>query len=242
MNLPRISLDAVSLQYPCGTRALHGVHLQISAGSAFGIVGPNGAGKSTLLNMMCGFCQPTTGTVHIGDVLVERRSLDHIRSLLGVLFQHADDQLFQATVIDDIGFGLRNRGIPYAQAESQAREILRRFDLESIAQKSPFQLSSGQKRFAALCGVLVMEPQVLLLDEPTSDLDPRNRRRFLDVFRKLSMTRLVISHDLDFVWDACDTVAILDKGQVVAQGPTRELLQNESLLLQHSLELPLRLQ
>jgi cobalt/nickel transport system ATP-binding protein len=242
MNLPGIKLDAVSLEFPCGTRALNGVHLHIHPGAAFGIVGPNGAGKSTLLNMMCGFNQPTSGTVHIGETLVERRSLDRIRKMLGVVFQNADDQLFQTKVIDDIGFGLRNRGVPHDQAETKVREILKRFDLESIASKSPFQLSSGQKRFAALCGILVMEPQALLLDEPTSDLDPRNRRRFLEVFRSMSMTRLVISHDLDFVWDACETVAILDKGKIVAQGPTHELLRDEALLLRHSLELPLRLQ
>ncbi len=242
MNLPGITLDSVTLEYPCGTRALDSVNLHIAGGSAFGIVGPNGAGKSTLLNQICGYSLPTRGQVRIGDLPIERRTLDKIRALIGVVFQHADDQLFQTRVVDDVGFGLHNRGIPHAQAETVSREMLQRFGLTPIAEKSPFNLSSGQKRFAALCGVLVLNPQVLLLDEPTSDLDPRNRRQFLDTFRSLSMTRLVISHDLDFVWDSCENVAILDAGKVVAQGPTREILQNEILLRKHHLELPLRLQ
>lgn len=242
MKAVDVAVEGVRLDYPCGTRALQNVDLEIPAGSTFGIVGPNGAGKSTLINLICGFQAPSGGRITIGGHSVIRRNLGVVRELLGVVFQNADDQLFQPSVLEDVCFGLRNRGVSPSTAAVQATEILSRFGLETLAKIPPHRLSSGQKRFVALCGVLVMDPGLLLLDEPTSDLDPRNRRSFLDVFRSLSMTRVVVSHDLDFVWDSCESMAILDSGKVVATGCTKEILRDEALLKQHHLELPLRFQ
>lgn len=237
-----VSIEALCFTYPCGTKALDDVCLRVEPGKALGVVGPNGAGKSSLVQQLCGFSLPTSGGIRIGDVPVARGSLPLVRTLIGVVFQNADDQLFQPTALEDVAFGLRNTGMDVDEAERRARGILDTFGLSAVQSKAPYHLSSGQKRFVALCGVLVMDSRVLVLDEPTSDLDPRNRRVLTDTLNGLAMTRLVVSHDLDFVWDTCDEVAILDSGRLVAHGPSRQILRDGPLLRAHHLELPLRLQ
>lgn len=237
-----VSIDALGFIYPCGTKALDNICLRVEPGKSLGVVGPNGAGKSSLVQQICGFSLPTSGEIRIGDVSVSRNSLPLVRTLIGVVFQNADDQLFQPTVLEDVAFGLHNMGVGAEEAELRARAMLESFGLAAIQTKAPYHLSSGQKRFVALCGVLVMESRVLVLDEPTSDLDPRNRRVLMETLNALPMTRLVVSHDLDFVWDTCEDVAVLDSGRLVAYGPSRQILRDESLLRAHHLELPLRLQ
>ncbi|MEI8032819.1 MAG: energy-coupling factor ABC transporter ATP-binding protein [Chlorobiaceae bacterium] len=237
-----ITIQEVSFSYPDGTKALDRVTLDIVEGSSIGIAGANGAGKSTLLNHLNGFFLAQTGSVAIGGVRVEKKNLDLIHKQVGMLFQNPDDQLFTARLYDDIAFGPENLGIPKERIEPLVDEVLRRLAIEELRDKSPSLLSQGEKRFAAFAAVLVMDPSVIVMDEPTSDLDPKNRRMLINLVRGLDKTTVTVSHDLDFLWDTCQQVCIMSRGRIVAEGAAREILSNRELLEASNLELPLRLQ
>lgn len=236
-----ISIDQVTFTYPDGTRALDRLTLQIPQGMPTGIVGANGAGKSTLVGHLNGWHLPQEGSVTIEGLPVSRANLERIRKTVGLVFQNPDDQLFTASVRDDVLFGPLNLGMGRQKAEASAERLLREFGLWELRDKPPSHLSHGQKRFAALAAVLVMEPKVLVMDEPTSDLDPRNRRKLIGLVRSLSATTVTVSHDLDFIWETCEQVCVMNTGRVVAAGPAKELLADRELLESNGLELPLRL-
>lgn len=237
-----IAIDNLSFTYPDGTRALHAVSTRVEAGQRVGLVGPNGAGKSTLVHHLIGCHLPQHGTVTVAGIRVARSALEEIRRRVALVFQDPDDQLFLGRLIDDALFGPLNLGWDRAEAERAAEETLRSLGIWELRERPPFHLSAGQKRFAALATVLVMNPEILVLDEPTSDLDPRSRRRLISLLDGLSKTLLVVSHDLDFVWDTCQRVIVLSGGAIVGDGPAREILQSRALLEANGLELPLRLQ
>lgn len=237
-----ITIRNLSHTYPDGTRALEAITLTFARGESVGIIGANGAGKSTLANHLNGWLLPQQGTVAIAGLSSRKENLESIRRKVGLLFQKPDDQLFMARLLDDVLFGPMNLGMPMEEAETRAERLLRSFALWELRHKPPFHLSQGQKRFAALAAVLVMQPEVLVMDEPTSDLDPRNRRKLIELSAELPATTITISHDLDYIWDTCTTAVLMANGRIVTQGPARELLANEPLLLQNNLELPLRLQ
>jgi cobalt/nickel transport system ATP-binding protein len=240
---PIISIDHLSYRYPDGTKALDDVTFSVAPGECLGIAGPNGAGKTTLINHMCGYTLPQSGNVVIAGSPLEKKTLETIRRNVGVVFQNTDDQLFMPTVIDDVAFGLRSMGLSHRDAHRQAMEQLRELDLADLCAKPPFHLSQGQKRFVAFAGILAMKPQIIIMDEPTDDLDPRHRKTTIRLICSLAhTTRLVVSHDLDFLWDTCDRVIIINAGRIVADGRARELLADENLLVENGLELPLRLQ
>lgn len=237
-----IRIVDLSFSYPDGTAALAGVSLDIPAGMALGIVGPNGAGKSTLVNHLNGYFLPRAGQVFVDGIEVAKANLERIRRKVGVVFQNPDDQLFMPRVLDDVAFGLRNLGVAQAEAEARARLMLERLGIAELADKAPFHLSAGQKRFAAIAGVMAMEPSVVVMDEPTADLDPRNRRKTIQLINHLQITRIIVSHDLDFVWETCSRVVLLCGGRIAAEGETQKILSSRQLLEDHGLELPLRLQ
>jgi cobalt/nickel transport system ATP-binding protein len=237
-----ITITQLAYTYPDGTRALDGIDFTIAKGESVGIVGPNGAGKSTLVNHLNAWLLPQEGSVSIDGVTATPKHAEAVRKKVGLVFQKPDDQLFMARVYDDVLFGPSNLGMEEAASHAEAERLLRQFDLWELRDKPPAHLSQGQKRFAALAAVLVMKPELLVMDEPTSDLDPRNRRILIGLVSNLHATTLTVSHDLDFIWETCTRVCIMNKGQIIANGPTRTILADRELLEANGLELPLRLQ
>jgi cobalt/nickel transport system ATP-binding protein len=237
-----LDIQNLSHTYHDGTVALRNVSLHIETGCAVGIVGPNGAGKSTLVNHLNGYLLPGCGTVVVDTVELSARTRETIRRTVGIVFQNPDDQLFMPRVVDDIAFGPRNLGLNEHEIAHRIDHLLHDLQLTEIANRSPFHLSQGQKRFAAIATVLAMQPSVVVMDEPTADLDMRHRRMLIGLVRSLEATRVIVSHDLDFIWDTCQQAILLSGGTVVAQGIAHEILSNAPLLESHGLELPLRLQ
>lgn len=237
-----IAIEQLAYTYPDGTRALDGIDLQLGKGESLGIAGSNGAGKSTLVNHLNGWFLPQEGSIRIGNLKADKKTVEQIRKKVGLVFQKPDDQLFMVRLYDDVLFGPINLGMDENESRAEAERLLGMFGLWELRDKAPAHLSQGQKRFAAIAAVLVMQPEVLVMDEPTSDLDPRNRRKLIELVNELPMTRVTVSHDLDFIWDTCDRVCILNKGKIVADGPTKEILADRDLLEANGLELPLRLQ
>jgi cobalt/nickel transport system ATP-binding protein len=237
-----ISIDALSFSFPDGTRAIDNINLTIAEGTSTGIVGANGAGKSTLVNHLNGFYLPQEGSISIGEVSISKKNLEQIHKLVGLIFQNPDDQLFTARLYDDIAFGPENLGLNPTDITTLVEETLRELNLWELRDKPPTHLSQGEKRFAAFASILVMKPEVIVMDEPTSDLDPKNRRQLINLVNRLKKTTITVSHDLDFIWDTCQRVCIMNHGRIAADGPTREILSNRALLEANNLELPLRLQ
>jgi cobalt/nickel transport system ATP-binding protein len=224
--------------YPGGHEALKGVNFRISHGEAVAIIGPNGAGKSTLLLHLNGYHLPARGEVLIGDIPVTRQSAPRIRRAVGMVFQDPDDQLFMPTVLEDVAFGPLNYGLAPAEAEARALAALERVGMARLRSQPPYTLSAGEKRGVAIATVLAMAPDVLVMDEPSSNLDPRGRRRLIELLKSFEHTRIIATHDLEMVVEVCPRVLVIDGGSVVAEGPTHELLNNEELMLRHGLERP----
>jgi cobalt/nickel transport system ATP-binding protein len=224
--------------WPDGTVALDGVSFRITHGEAVGVVGANGAGKSTLLLYLAGALVPREGRVRVGDVPVTR-TLETVRRAVGTVIQDPDDQLFLPTVRDDVAFGPLNLGLPPGEVEARVASAPDAVDAGPLARRAPWRLSGGEKRRVAIATVLAMGPDVLVLDEPSSGLDPRSRRELIDLLRAFHHTRVVATHDLDLVLDVCGRTIALDRGTAVADGPTRTLLSDDALLARCQLERPL---
>jgi energy-coupling factor transporter ATP-binding protein EcfA2 len=248
----------LSYEYPDGRRALRGVDLSILPGECVALIGPNGAGKSTLLWHLNGLlpgkgaavhahgASPSTGrtrapAVWIDGLEVNDRNGPEVRRRVGLLFQDPDDQLFSSTVLEDVAFGPRNLGRSKADARRIALECLARVDLADAAERMPHHLSFGERKRVCLAGVLACEPTVLVLDEPTANLDPRGRRRFMALIRDLPATKLIATHDLEMALELCNRAVLLDAGRVVANGLARNVLGDPALLEAHGLEMPLSL-
>jgi cobalt/nickel transport system ATP-binding protein len=224
--------------YPDGTHALKGISFRIEHGGAVALVGANGAGKSTLLLHLNGYLPATHGEVRIGDVPVTRKTAQAARRAVGMVFQDPDDQLFMPTVAEDVAFGPLNSGMPDSEVERRVVSGLERVGMTHVRDRPPYHLSAGEKRAVAIATVLVMSPDILVMDEPSSNLDPRGRRRLIELLRSFEHTRIIATHDLELVVEVCSRVIVMDGGRIVADGPTREVLNNEALLLAHGLERP----
>ena len=230
----------VSFAYEAGRPALDGVSFRVAAGEAVGLIGANGAGKSTLMKALLGLVE-ARGEVLVDGVRVGKRTLPEIRRKLGCVLQDADDQMFMPTVLEDMIFGPMNYGLSRDEAEARADAALERLDLAALKHRHNHRLSGGEKRMAAIATILAMEPEAVMMDEPTSNLDPRNRRRVIEIVRGLRQARLIATHDLDMVLDTCDRVLLLSGGRLAADGPAGEILRDRALLEAHGLELPLGL-
>jgi len=237
-----LSASALTHRYSCGRVALDSLTFALASGECAALVGPNGAGKTTLFLRLCGVLAGKPGQARVGPldpaVPEHRRKLPEV---VGVVFQNPDDQLFSPTVEEDVAFGPLNAGASPAEAQARAAEALASVGLPNARDRVPFQLSGGEKRRAALAGVLAMRPSVLLLDEPSMFLDPRGRRELIAVIRALPGTKLIATHDLDLVLDLAPRVLVLDAGKLAADGPTRDLLADSALMEHHGLEVPYRL-
>jgi cobalt/nickel transport system ATP-binding protein len=224
--------------YPDGTEALKGVSFRVEHGGAVALVGANGAGKSTLLLHLNGYLPTTRGEVRIGDTALTRETAPLARRAVGMVFQDPDDQLFMPTVAEDVGFGPLNAGLPPDQVELRVATALERVGMAHVRERPPYRLSAGEKRAVAIATVLAMTPDILVMDEPSSNLDPRARRRLIQLLQSFEHTKIIATHDLELVVEVCSRVIVLDGGTVVADGATRDILSDESLMLAHGLERP----
>ncbi len=234
--------ESLSFTYPDGTRALSDVSFQIHHGDSVGIIGPNGAGKSTLINHLNGYLIPSSGIARIGDIVINKKTRRDIRKTVGVVFQNPDDQLFMSRIYDDVAFGPENLGLPPETIEARVKTALDMLGMWELRHKPPHHLSDGQKRAAAIATVLSMRPDVLVMDEPSSNLDPKSRRKIINFLNGFEHTKIVVSHDLDFIWDTCKRTLLLKAGKVEADGDTVDILKNKELLESCNLELPFRFQ
>lgn len=235
---PLIELQRVTHRYPDGTEALRGVDLTVAEGRSLALLGPNGAGKSTLLLHLNGILRPTTGRVVVDGVEIGPDTVRDVRAKVGLVFQDPDDQLFMTTLFEDVAFGPLNNGTGPEEVSRLVHEALHEVGLADAASKPGHHLSFGERKRAALATVLVMRPRVLVLDEPTSNLDPRSRRHMLDLLAGLGTTALIATHDMDVAWELCADAAVIDGGEIVAAGPKQTILTDEALLEAHGLELP----
>lgn len=224
--------------YRDGHQALNGVSFRITHGESVALVGPNGAGKSTLLLHLNGYFTPSHGEVRIGDLPLTRETTDAARRSIGMVFQDPDDQLFMPTVFEDVAFGPLNAGLPATEVEQRVTAALARVGMAHLKDRPPYKLSAGEKRAVAIATVLAMEPDVLVMDEPSSNLDPRGRRRLIEMLQTFKHSKIVATHDLELVVELCSRVIVLDGGKVAADGAAKELLNDEALMLAHGLERP----
>ncbi len=237
-----VEFQDVHFRYPDGTKALNGLSLRITHGESVGIVGANGSGKSTFLMHTNGFLLPQTGTITIGDQTLDKKTRQEIRKKVGVIFQNPDDQLFMPTVFDDVAFGPLNLGLSPGRVRECVDDALETVGGLGLRDKPPHHLSGGQKSAVAIAAVLAMQPDILVMDEPASHLDPKSRRALINLLRHFHHTKIVASHDLDLILDVCRRCVIIKEGRVVADGPAEEMLSNRRLLEENNLELPLSLQ
>ena len=235
---PAVELSQLTFAYPDGRAVLHGVDLTVAAGERVALLGPNGAGKTTLVHQLLGVLEPTGGTVAVAGLPVTARNLPAIRSLVGLVFQDPDDQLFSPTVRADVAYGPAHLGLTPDEVADRVDEALAAVGLADLADRPPHHLSVGQRRRAALASVLSMHPQILVLDEPTANLDPSSRRDLADIIGGLDLTIITVTHDLSFAAELSPRSVVLDNGVVAADGPTAGLLASRSTMAAHRLELP----
>ncbi|MGV9301780.1 energy-coupling factor ABC transporter ATP-binding protein [Nonomuraea sp. NPDC003727] len=233
-----LEVSELAYAYPDGTQALFGVNLTIGRGERVALLGPNGAGKTTLVMHLNGILTAGHGTVSVAGTPVRADTLKEIRQRVGLVFQDPDDQLFMPTVRDDVAFGPANMGVRGEELEHRVKNALDRVGMADHLDRPPHHLSFGQRRRVAVATVLVMEPEILVLDEPSSNLDPAARRELAEILRSLDVTVLMVTHDLPYALELCERSLILSGGVIAADGPTPRLLSDSALLAEHRLELP----
>ncbi|WP_419995642.1 energy-coupling factor ABC transporter ATP-binding protein [Streptomyces boninensis] len=235
---PSLEISGLAYAYPDGHQALFGVNLTVDRGERVALLGPNGAGKTTLVLHLNGILDAGAGSVKVAGLPVEKRNFPEIRRRVGIVFQDPDDQLFMPTVREDVAFGPAAAGLRGEELERRVLVALEQVGMASYADRPPHHLSFGQRRRVAVATVLAMEPEILVLDEPSSNLDPASRRELADILRELDVTVLMVTHDLPYAAELCPRAVVLSEGVIAADGATKELLSDEELMARHRLELP----
>jgi cobalt/nickel transport system ATP-binding protein len=234
-------IQELAFAYPDGNQALFGVNLQVKKGERVALLGPNGAGKTTLVMHLNGILNTTHGKVYVAGKLVDsqdKEGLKQIRSKVGIVFQDPDDQLFMPTVGQDVAFGPYNMGLRDSALDNVVTQALKMVGMLEYKDRPPHHLSFGQRRRVAVATVLAMKPEILVLDEPSSNLDPASRRELAEILRSLDITIIMVTHDLPYAYELCERALILSDGIIAADGKTKDILGNEGLLKKHRLELP----
>ncbi|GGZ24504.1 putative ABC transporter ATP-binding protein [Streptomyces inusitatus] len=235
--VPSLDVRGLAYAYPDGRQALFGVDLTVQPGERVALLGPNGAGKTTLVLHLNGILAGGAGTVTVAGLPMARENLAEIRRTVGIVFQDPDDQLFMPTVREDVAFGPASAGLRGEELRTRVTRALDRVGMSEYAERPPHHLSFGQRRRVAVATVLATEPEILVLDEPSSNLDPASRRELADIVRALDITVLMVTHDLPYALELCPRAAILSRGVIAADGPTARLLADETLMRAHRLEL-----
>ena len=234
-----IELKHVDFSYEKDRPVLRDLSFCIEKGESVGLIGANGAGKSTVMKLLLGLLSPNEGEVLVDGVRVEKKTLPQVRRKLGFVLQNSDNQMFMPTVYEDMIFGPLNYGATREEADRRVDAVLAKLGLQDLKHRHNHRISGGEKRMAAIATILAMEPKAILMDEPSSALDPYNRRIVINTIRELQQTKLITSHDLDMILDTCERVILLDGGQIVADGPAEVILRDKALLEGHRMELPL---
>ena len=232
-----IEFQHVSFAYEKDRPVIRDLSFRIDSGESVGLIGANGAGKSTVMKLLLGLL-PREGRILVDDTPVTKETLKTIRRKLGFVLQNSDNQMFMPTVYEDMIFAPLNYMVSREEAEKRVDAVLARLGLTELKYRHNHKISGGEKRMAAIATILAMEPEVILMDEPSAALDPYNRRIVINTICGLSQTKLITSHDLDMILDTCERVILLDRGRIVADGPADEILRNRELLEAHRMELP----
>lgn len=236
-----IEFRNVSFSYDPETPVVADLSFTIHPGEAVGLIGANGAGKSTMMKLLLGLIWGS-GEISVDGLTMSKQNLPKIRQKIGFVLQDSDNQMFMPTVYEDMIFGPRNYGLSKEEAERRVDEVLNRLGLQSLKHRYNHKISDGEKRMAAIATILAMEPETMLMDEPSTALDPVNRRTVINTINSLSQTKLIASHDLDMILDTCQRVILLSHGKIVADGDTETILRDKSLLEANRMELPFCLQ
>ena len=241
MSEKSLEISGLAYAYPDGNQALYGVNLSINQGERVALLGPNGAGKTTLVLHLNGIIPTMQGQVRVAGELVDSKSAESIKSIrhkVGIVFQDPDDQLFMPTVGQDVAFGPYNAGLRGSELEKAVKEALELVGMSEFIDRPPHHLSFGQRRRVAVATVLAMKPEILVMDEPSSNLDPAARRELAEIITSLDVTLLMVTHDLPFAYELCQRAVILSAGVVAADDEISSVLANKQLLNAHRLELP----
>jgi len=233
-----ITCSNVNFSYETGRPVLQDLSFTIRDGECVGLIGANGAGKSTVMKLILGLIPCTQGEIRVDDIPVAKDTLKEIRRRLGFVLQNSDNQMFMPTVYEDMIFGPLNYGVSKEETEKRVDAVLEKLGLQELKHRHNHKISGGEKRMAAIATILAMEPEMILMDEPTAALDPYNRRIVINTIRELPQTKLITSHDLDMILDTCSRVILLSGGKIAADGPAQEILRNKELLEAHRMELP----
>jgi cobalt/nickel transport system ATP-binding protein len=237
-----LQINNLCVKYSDGNQGIKDLSFRINKGETIGVVGANGAGKSTLLKSMVGLLPISNGSIQIDNIEVNKKNLKEIRERVGIVFQNPDDQLFLSNVYDDIAFGPRNKGVDEETISHDISNIVELLGTSHLLSKHSSRLSGGEKRVIAIATVLVMNPSIILFDEPSSFLDPKTRRKLMELLDQLEVTKLIATHDLDMALEICDRVIVLKEGKLFAEGAAYDILSNEVLLKEAGLELPFCMQ
>ena len=236
-----LKIKDLSFSYEDGVEVLKGVNLTARDNESIGVIGANGIGKSTLMKLLVGLYTDYRGQIEVVGHVVEKKNLGHIREHIGYVFQDSDSQLFLSTVEEDVAFGPRNYGLSEEEVERRVSEALEKVHITELRKKSNYKLSGGEKKLASIATILSMEPDIIIMDEPSIALDPRNRKNLIKILNEIKVLKIITSHDLDFIMETCERVVLLDEGRIIADGEAMAILRDEKLLQSHGLELPLSL-
>ena len=234
-----ISVSDLSFGYDSKRKVLENINFQLKKGESVGLVGANGVGKSTLLRILVGLNTGFEGDVMVNNITREKKNLKTIRKNVGYVFQDADSQLFMSTVFDDVAFAPRNYGMSEAEVNEKTMEALKVVHIEQLKDKQIYKLSGGEKKLASIATILSTEPDVILMDEPSVALDPKNRRNLINILNQLNQAKIIASHDLNMIMDTCERTILLSDGKVIKDGNTKEILLDKELMEESGLELPL---
>lgn len=237
-----VDVEDMSFEYEKGTEILSHISLHAAQSDSIGLIGANGVGKSTFLKLLVGLYLNYEGTIQIGGLPVEKKTLPEIRSKIGYVFQDSDNQLFMTTACEDIAFAPRNYGLPENEVQSRVDQALRLTGIEHLKDKQIYKMSGGEKKLVSIAAILSMMPDIILMDEPSIALDPRNRRNLIHILNSFDHLKIIASHDLDLILDTCERTILMANGKIICDGSTKEILTDKELLEANGLELPLCLQ
>ena len=237
-----VNLDHLTFTYDGNREVLSDISFHLKAGETVGLIGANGAGKSTLLKILTGLLTDYKGQVKLDGMDVNKKNLAAVREKTGYVFQDSESQLFLSTVYEDVAFGPRNYGYSEEEVQKKVMSALQQVHIEELKDRPIYRMSGGQKKLAAIATILSMEPEVILFDEPSVRLDPKNRRNLINIINRIGGLKIIASHDLDMIFDTCDKRILIEKGKLIFYGETAKILTDQRLLEESGLELPLSMQ